>query len=333
MQGKIAVEEHFAFGGTIDGAEALHGKSAIWPALRRRLLDLHDERIAQMDKLGVELSMLSLNAPVLQAMTNTREAVELARRANDYVAEQVAKRPDRFAAFAALPMQDPDASAQELTRCVKELGFKGTLINGFTHREGNAESVVHYDLPEYWPFWEVVESLDVPFYMHPRDPVSSQQKLYAGQPWLLTAAWAFGVETSTHALRLICSGLFDKYPRLNIVLGHLGEGISFGIWRVDHATVRDPRGITIKKKPSEYFRSNFYFSTSGNFHTLSLQNLIAEVGTDRIMFAADYPYEPMDEAAEWFDNASINETDRLKIARTNALKLFKLGKNKSCCAH
>jgi 2,3-dihydroxybenzoate decarboxylase len=330
MQGKIAVEEHFAFGGTIDGAEVLHGKSAVWPALRRRLLDLHDERIAQMDKLGIEMSILSLNAPALQAMTNSREAVELARRANDYVAEQVGKRPDRFAAFAALPMQDPEASAMELTRCVKELGFKGTVINGFTHREGNAESVVHYDLSEYWPFWEVVEKLDVPFYLHPRDPVPSQQKLYSGQPWLLTAAWAFGVETSTHALRLICSGLFDRYPKLTVILGHLGEGLSFGIWRVDHATTRDPRGITIEKKPSEYLRSNFYFSTSGNFHTLSLQDLILEVGTDRIMFAADYPYEPMDEAAEWFDNASINETDRLKIARTNALKLFKLGGNKSC---
>lgn len=328
MQGKITIEEHFAFEGTIAGAEFLHGKSQFWPVLKRQLVDLHEERIEKMDKLGIEFAILSLNAPAVQAMTNKKDALELSRRANNYLAEQVAKRPDRFAAFATLPMLDPDASAKELTRCVKELGFKGALINGFSHKEGIEQSAVYYDELQYWPFWEQVEKLDVPFYLHPRDPITSQQLLYNGHPWLLTAAWAFGVETGTHALRLMCSGVFDKYPNLKIIMGHLGEGLTFSLWRVDHATRRDPRGIKALKKPSEYFRSNFYLTTSGNFHTLSLQSTLMEMGADRIMFSCDYPYEKMEQAAEWFDAASIGETDKLKIGRLNAMNLFKLGEKK-----
>jgi predicted TIM-barrel fold metal-dependent hydrolase len=333
MQGKITIEEHFAFEGTLAGAEFLHGKSQFWPILKRQLVDLHEERIEKMDKLGIEFAILSLNAPAVQAMTNKKEAVELARRANDYLAEQVAKRPDRYAGFATLPMLDPEASAREFTRCVCELGFKGALVNGFAHKEGVEQSAVYYDEPQYWPFWEQVEKLDVPFYLHPRDPITSQQHMYNGHPWLLTAAWAFGVETGTHALRLMCSGLFDKYPNLKIIIGHLGEGLTFSMWRVDHATRRDPRGIKALKKPSEYFRTNFYLSTSGNFHTLSLQSALAEIGADHMLFACDYPYEKMEQAAEWFDTASISENDRLKIGRTNALSLFKLGEKKSMGAH
>ncbi len=332
MQGKIALEEHFAFEGTIGDAEFLHGKSSIWPTLRRHLMDIQEERIAKMDKLGIEVQVLSLNAPAVQAMTNTGHAVELARRANDFLAEQIVKRPDRFAGFATLPLQDPEASTRELSRCVTELGFKGALLNGFSHEPGNPESAVHYDLPQYWDFWSVVENLGVPFYLHPRDPIPSQQLLYSRHPWLLTAAWAFGVETATHALRLICSGLFDKYPKLKILIGHLGEGLPFSMWRVDHRTGMDPRGITIKKRPSEYFRSNFWLTTSGNFHTLSLLDAILEVGADHLVFACDYPYESMEEAANWFDAADINESVRLKIGRTNAMNLLNLGQPKSARA-
>jgi 2,3-dihydroxybenzoate decarboxylase len=332
VQGKIALEEHFAFEGTLAGAEFLHGKSAFWPILRRQLLDLHEERIAKMDALGIEFAVLTLNAPTVQLMTDVKEAVDLCRRANDYLAEQIARRPDRFGGFATLPMLDADAATIELTRCVKELGFYGAIANGFSHKPNYPDSAVYYDEKQYWPFFEQVQNLDVVFYMHPRDPIPSQQLMYTGHPWLLTAAWAFGVETGTHVLRLICSGLFDRYPNLKICVGHLGEGLTFHRWRIDHCVARDPRGIEIKKKPSEYMHSNFYFTTSGNFSTLSLQNAIAEVGADRILFSVDYPYEKMEEASEWFDAAPIGKDDWLKIGRSNAVRLLKLKLETKCAA-
>ena len=323
MQGKIALEEHFAIEETLGSSQGPHGGSEIWNELRNNLLDIHDKRLARMDKLGIEIAILSLNAPVLQAMTNRKQAAELAIRANDFLAEQVAKRPDRFRGFAALAMQEPDVAAKELTRCVKELGFVGALVNGYTERD-IADSAVHYDLKEYWPFWEQVEKLDVPFYLHPRD--LSRQEIFAGHPWLVTAAWSFGMETSTHALRLMCSGLFDKYPKLKIILGHLGEGLPFSIWRADHRIEKDPRGITIKRKLNDYFRQNFWVTTSGNFHTLSLIDTMLELGSDRILFASDFPFENMEDAAEWLDSAAINEYDKLKIGRLNSIKLFGLEK-------
>lgn len=323
MKGKIALEEHFAIEETLGSSQGPHGMSDLWKALRSNLLDIHDKRIERMDKLGIEMAVLSLNAPVLQAMTNGKEAAELAIRANDFLAEQVAKRPDRFLGFAALAMQDPEIAAKEATRCVRELGFVGALVNGFTERDVPGKAY-HYDLAEYLPFWDQFAKLDVPFYLHPRD--LSRLEILDGHPWLVTAAWSFGVETSTHALRLMCSGLFDRHPKLQIILGHLGEGLPFLVWRVDHRIARDPRGITIKKTVCDYFRQNFWVTTSGAYHTFSLQDTMWEIGVDRILFASDFPFEDMEESAEWFDAASINAYDKEKIGRTNARKLFKLDK-------
>jgi len=323
MQGKIALEEHFALEETLGSSEGPHGASEAWKVLKSNLLDIQDKRLTRMDKLGIEIAVLSLNAPVLQGMADRKEAAELAIRANDFLAEQVAKRPERFRGFAALAMQEPEVAAKELTRCVKELGFVGALVNGYTERDV-PNSAFHYDLKEYWPFWEQVEKLDAPFYLHAKD--LSRQEIVAGHPWLLTASWSFGVETSTHALRLMCSGLFDKYPKLKIILGHLGEGLPFSLWRADHRIEKDPRGIPIKKKLNDYFRQNFWVTTSGNFHTLSLVDTMLEIGTDRILFASDFPFENMEEAAEWFDAAAINEYDKQKIGRLNSIKLFGLEK-------
>lgn len=323
MQGKIAIEEHFALEETLGSSQGPHGETDGWKALRRNLLDVQEERIARMDRLGIDMAVLSLNAPVLQAMPDRKQAAELAVRANDFLAEQVAKRPDRFRGFAALAMQDPEVAAREATRCVRELGFLGALVNGYTERD-TPGTAYHYDLPEFLPFWDQFAQLDVPFYLHPRD--LSRMEILAGHPWLVTAAWSFGVETSTHALRLMCSGLFDRHPNLQIILGHLGEGLPFSVWRVDHRLEKDPRGITIKKKIGDYFRQNFWITTSGNFHTMSLQDAMWEIGVDRILFAADFPFEDMEEAVTWFDAASINPYDKEKIGRTNALGLFKLDK-------
>jgi 2,3-dihydroxybenzoate decarboxylase len=276
-----------------------------------------------MDRHGIDIMILSLNAPAVQAVWDTPRAIELARQANDYLAEQVARNPKRFKALAALPMQDPDAAAREFTRCVKELGFRGALVNGFS-QIGVKDSALYYDLPQCWPFWAAVEQLDVPFYLHPRDPLFSRQQHYEGHPWLVGPTWAFAVETSIHALRLMACGLFDRYPKLQIILGHLGEAIHYNIWRADHKLAQDSRGMPAKRTLAEYLRENFYLTTSGNFRTPTLIDAMAEVGTDRILFSADYPFEDIGEAVAWFDHASISETDREKIGSRNAEALFKL---------
>jgi 2,3-dihydroxybenzoate decarboxylase len=324
VQGKIALEEHFAIQDTLQDSAGFVPDS-YWTELSARLLDIHEQRLQLMDKHGIEMMLLSLNAPAVQAIPDPQKANDIARRANDFLAEQVAKRPNRFQGLAALPMQDPDMAIRELQRCVKDFGFVGALVNGFSQvRDPN--SAVYYDLPQYWPFWGEVEKLDVPFYLHPRNPLPSMAQIYEGHPWLLGPTWAFGQETAVHALRLMASGLFDKYPRLAIVLGHMGEGLPYSMWRVDNrnAWVKVPPRYPAKKKLAEYFQANFYLTTSGNFRTQTLIDAILEVGADHILFSADWPFENIDHAADWFDAATISESDRRKIGRTNTEKLFKL---------
>ena len=179
-------------------------------------------------------------------------------------------------------------------------------------------------LPQYRPFWATVQQLDVPFYLHPRLPLATRQQAYEGHPWLAGSAWGFAVETSIHALRLMGSGLFDEYPKLKVILGHLGEGLPFSIWRVDHRISRTGASAESEVIDSQYLRENFYITTSGTFRTQALIDVIMEVGADRVLYSVDYPYEDMGEAAEWFDNAPISEPDHLKIACGNAQQLFHL---------
>jgi predicted TIM-barrel fold metal-dependent hydrolase len=324
VKGKIALEEHFAIDDTLQDSAGFVPDS-YWPELRSRILDIQDRRVQLMDEHGIEMMLLSLNAPAVQAIPDPKRAHDIAQRANDYLAEQVAKRPDRFQGLAALALQDPDLAARELHRCVKDLGFKGALVNGFS-QIGEENSAVYYDLAQYWPFWGEVEKLDVPFYLHPRNPLKSMAQIYDGHPWLLGPTWAFGQETAVHALRLMASGLFDQYPRLAIVIGHMGEGLPYSMWRVDNrnAWVKTPPRYPAKKKLGEYFQDNFYLTTSGNFRTQTLIDAILEIGADRILFSTDWPFENIDHAADWFDVTSISEADRVKIGRTNAARLFKL---------
>lgn len=324
MQGKIALEEHFAPPSTFEVPFQYFGnRLPAWPDLQRRLVDLFEQRLSDMDRSGVEMVIISLGAPAVQAILDAKEATEAARKANDFLMRQIGKRPDRFAGFAALPMQDPESAARELERCVKEFGFKGALVNGFTQLH-EKDSALYYDLPRFLPFWEVVEKLDVPFYLHPRNPIASQLRIYEGHPWLQGSAWAFGVETATHALRLMASGLFDRYPKLKIILGHLGEGLPSCIWRVEHRIRRGGERTPARRPLSEYFRSNFYLTTSGNFHDSTLLTALREVDLKMILYSVDYPFEDFDEAARWFDGAAISETERQRIGRQNALELFKL---------
>jgi predicted TIM-barrel fold metal-dependent hydrolase len=278
-----------------------------------------------MDAAGIEIMIASLNAPAIQAIPDIKRATEVTREANDVLAREIAKRPDRFVGVAALAMQDPDNAAAELERCVKDLGFRGALVNGFS-QVGSPDTAVYYDLPQYRTFWRVVERLDVPFYLHPRNPLPGSVRGYEGHDWLLGPNWAFHAETAVHALRLIGSGLFDELPRLQIILGHLGEGLPYYLWRIDNRNswMKAPHKYAARKPVADYFRANFHVTTSGHFSTPAMIDAVAELGVDRVMFSVDYPFEDMGEAAAWFDKAEIGETDRRRIGRTNAIKLFKL---------
>lgn len=324
MIGKIALEEHFAITETLhDSAE--YAPEAYWPELSNRLMDIQEGRLRQMDEHGVEMMLLSLNSPSVQGNLSPDQARDLARRANDYLAEQVGKHPSRFRGLAALPMQDPDAAGEELERCIKQLDFRGALVNGFSQLAGSA-SLLYYDLQQYRPFWHTVERLDVPFYLHPRNPLIEHATIYQDHEWLLGPTWAFGQETAVHALRLMGSGLFDECPNLKIILGHMGEGLPYSMWRVDNnnAWMESAPRHRARRKIGSYFQENFYLTTSGNFHTPTLIGAMLEVGSDRILFSTDWPFENVNHATDWFDSATISEADRAKIGRKNAIELFRL---------
>ena len=323
MKGKIALEEHWGIDATLHIPGQPVGAGPFWSAVRPRLLNFREQRLAHMDATGIELAILGLSSPALQGILNPADAVELARRANDTLAEEVARTPHRFAGFAGLPMQDPDAAARELTRCVKELGFKGAMVNCFTQRH-EADTAVYYDLPEFRPFWATVADLDVPLYLHPRLTIPSRATSYEGHRWLYSPIWDFGSETGTQALRLIGSGLFDEFPSLQLVLGHLGERIPYELWRIDNLLGSMKMQVPFKKPVSHYLRHNVHLTTSGQFNDAAFHCALAAVGAARIMFSVDYPYEEMEHAADWFDSTKLSDADRRRIGRTNAVELFKL---------
>lgn len=318
---KIALEEHFDFAETQASSYAAPGS----PEFQSKINDLGSGRIAEMDRGGVEVCIVSLVGPGIQAIPDPAKAIEIARHANNHLAENIAKNPKRLKGFAALPMQDPHAATEELTRCIKQLGFCGVLVNGFT-QTGEAGAVAFYDMPQYRDFWATIQQLDVPFYLHPRSALPAHQPAYQGHSWLTGSVWGFTAETSVHALRLMGSGLFDEYPKLKVILGHLGETLPCSIWRIDNRVSRTLGDHPKAKQPiGHYFRENFYITTSGNFRTQTLTEVMLEVGPDRILYSVDYPFEEMSVAAEWFDHAAISDGDRVKIGRKNAEQLFRLG--------
>jgi gamma-resorcylate decarboxylase len=325
MNGKIALEEHWEPTDVDVTGEHVFTKPDYFDDVERRLKEV-DERVKDMDNTGIEISILSLTQPGIEGITDTRSAIDTAKRLNDYAAEKLVSRyPDRLRMFAALPLQDPEAAAGELERAVKDLGAVGALVNGYTNI-GDENTARYLDEAPLEPFWAKVSELNVPIYLHPRIPLPNQQRIYQGYEGLLGSAWGFGAETSLHAVRMILSGLFDRHPNLNIILGHCGEALPFTLPRLDHR-LRHQRRETHgphKHPPTTYLRENFYLTTSGVFRTSTLLNTLLEVGTDRVLFSVDYPYESMYEPAPWFDAAPISENDRIKIGRTNSAKLFGL---------
>jgi 2,3-dihydroxybenzoate decarboxylase len=322
MDDKIALEEHFAIDLTIEQSR-IYAKPGVWEKLRSDLLDVEQQRLDRMEKSGTGFSILSLNAPGIQGIPDPALATDVATRANDILADFVARHPDRLGGFAALPMQDPEAAARELERCVGALGFHGFMVNGFS-QVGDPATIVYYDDPRFEDFWKVAADLGKPFYLHPRDPLPGYARAFDNVPWLGAPTWAFAMETSTHALRLLTSGLFDRHPTLQMILGHMGECIPFHIWRIDHTLKIAPRGNPAQRPVSAYLCDNVHITTSGVFHTPALQQTLLTVGSDRILFSVDYPFEIHDEAAAWFDRCEISEADRVKIGRDNARRLFGL---------
>ena len=283
--------------------------------------------VAEMDTWGIELSVVSPMSGRPQDLPDRVRAVEVSRRMNDYMANQVAQNPKRLQAFACLPLQDPQAAARELDRAIRDLGFRGAMVKGFS-QIGTEDNKVYCDAPQYWDLWGTMAELKVPMYLHPRYPARNRDDSIAGHPYFVGSGWYYGYETATHALRLMASGLFDKYPDFTVILGHLGEMLPSVMWRVDHRLLNEARrfGNTPAKLPLDhYFRNNFYVTTSGNFCSPSLANTIDWMGADRVMFSVDYPWEVVSEAALWFDNIGISYGDWMKIARQNAVRVLRLG--------
>jgi predicted TIM-barrel fold metal-dependent hydrolase len=312
----IALEEHYLDAEVkqhYTGTDAQHA-----PRVTERLDDVGQGRIAEMDAAGIDLQVLSHANPGMQKMDG-QTAVRLARGANDRLFETVRAHPDRFAAFAAIPTPDPKAAADELERAVTRLGFKGALVNGLTNG-------IFLDDKRFWPIFERAAALDVPLYMHPAIPhpavVEAYYKDYVEQyPSLLRAAWGFTVETATQGVRLVLSGVFDAYPNLKIIIGHLGEGLPFLLWRINMGFERDRHSA---RSFRDVFCEHFYVTTSGFFSDPALLHCMMEIGIDHIMFSVDYPFVDNAPGAEWTQTLPLSPEDKEKLLNGNARRLLKL---------
>jgi predicted TIM-barrel fold metal-dependent hydrolase len=289
-------------------------------AIQAKLDDVGDQRLADMDAGGIDVQVLSHGAPGTEQL-EPKQAIRLAREANDYLADAIAVHPDRFAAFATLPTAAPGAAADELERATGKLGFKGALING--HVQGK-----FLDAPEFWPIFERAEGLGVPIYVHPTVPPPAVREAYYGgltpqfAQALSMAGWGWHVDTGLHGLRLIAGGVLDEYPTLQIIIGHMGEALPFFLARSSRV-LQQQAGLS--RPLEEYMASNFHFTTSGMFSYPPLLLLLEVIGADRVMFSVDYPYSSNSEGRDFVMSAPISDGDREKIAHGNAERLLGLG--------
>ncbi|MCO6381278.1 amidohydrolase family protein [Oceanicola sp. 502str15] len=317
MTPKITFEEHFMAPGFEKHSAAFLKLIPKVQAerLMQRLGDFDGERIELMDRGGIVRTVLSLTGPGAQGEP-AETAVEAARQANDFLAAKVAMRPERLSGLASLPMHDPEAAVAELQRAVKELGFLGCLVNGHTHG-------TYYDAPEYDLFWAELERLGVPFYLHPTNAYATPYVL-EGMPVLHGATWGWGVETGSHALRLLFAGVFDRFPGVKIVLGHMGEALPFLRWRYDSRFGAYPMGVELALPPSQYFTRNIVITTSGVCSHPSLMGALGEMGAEGVMFSVDYPYEDTEAAVEFIETAPLDEATRRLVCHDTAAALMGL---------
>ncbi len=311
----IALEEHYW-----DAELASHfkGGEANNARLRTRLESLGQARLDAMNEAGIDFQVLSHGAPATQRLDGPM-AVQLARDVNDRLYEAVQRHPDRFSAFGVLPTSDPVAAGDELERAVTRLGFKGAMVHGLANG-------VFFDDRRFWPIYERAQKLDVPLYIHPAIPhpavIEAYYRDYVKEfPSILNAGWGFTVETATQAIRIVLSGVLDAYPGVKLILGHLGEGLPFSLWRIDQAMSREGN----RKTPfRETFREHFWITTSGNFSTPALLCTLMEMGADRILFSVDWPYVENGPGVDWVRNLPLSTEDRDKIMHGNARRLLHL---------
>jgi len=313
---KIALEEHFLSPGFEDYWKTTTGEidREIYRQAVVRLAEFGEQRLAVMDRGGIARAVLAIAGPGVQIERDTATAIRRARESNDFLAREVQKRPDRYSGFAHLAMQDAKAAADELERAIRQLGFVGAMINGHTNGR-------YLDHPSLHPFWERAEALGAVIYLHPADPPAAMPVL-EGTYGLKRATWEWGVETGSHALRLVFGGHFDRFPRATLALGHLGETMPYLLWRFDSRAKF--YGVKLARRPSDYIRDNIVMTISGMFSPEPLACAIAAVGHGRIMFATDYPFEPPDEASAFIDRAPLAETVRADICFNNAARLLRL---------
>jgi predicted TIM-barrel fold metal-dependent hydrolase len=311
----IAIEEHYwddELVKTYSGPEAVRAAE-----LSDRLRDFEGIRLKEMDGAGIDMQVLSHGAPSAQKLA-ADIAVPLTRRVNDRLHALVTRRPDRFAAFAALPTAIPEAAADEFERTAK-LGFKGAMLHGLA--DG-----VFLDDKRFWPIYARAEKLDLPIYLHPSQPHPDVIKTYYQDyvkdfPMLPRATWGYTVETATLAIRLVLSGVFEQHPKLKIILGHLGETLPFLVWRIDHTLARPgQKSVSFR----DVFCNNFYVTTSGNFSNPALLCCVMEMGIDRILFAVDWPFVMNPPATRWMEGAPLCDEDKAKILSGNAKRLLKM---------
>lgn len=314
---KIALEEHFTTPELAKYVARPTQSDSIFADIEKRLADFDQLRLETMDKAGIDMAVLSVTTPGVQSEPDAKLAVGLARSANDLLAREVQKRPRRYAGFAHVAMQDAGAAADELQRAIKDLGFKGALINGQTGG--------HYlDEDRYLPFWERVQELDVPVYLHPGGLVD-HPAMFANRPELNGPTWAWTVETATHALRLVFGGTFKRFPKLKVILGHMGETLPFLLWRFDsRAQLQVGREIAPGSRPSDIIKRNIVITTAGVCAPGPLVEAIGALGEDSVMFSVDYPYEDTQVAADFIDSAPISEALRAKVCHGNAERLLRL---------
>ena len=289
-------------------------------ALARRIQTLGDERLADMDASGIAMQLVFLTAPGVQVF-DASTAVALARDVNDELIQHVRDHPDRYAALATIAPQDPAAAVKEMQRAIG-MGFKGVVINSHTQGE-------YLDEAKYWPIFEAAQALDVPVYIHPNTPPASMIQPFLARG-LDGAIYGFAVETGLHLLRLVVGGVFDRFPKLKIAVGHLGEGLPFWLFRLDfmHRSMviseRYPGAKPLQKKPSDYLRENVWVTTSGMQWAPAIRFCQEVLGFERVLYAMDYPYQFVPEEVKVTDELPITEAQRRMLYETNVSRLFKL---------
>lgn len=286
--------------------------------LLSRLLSLDATRISEMDANGVDMHVLSLAIPGVQ-MFETDKAVALARLSNDRLSEAMRSHPKRFAGLATFAPQDTRAAVLEMERAINTLKLNGFLVNSHTEN-------VYLDASRCWPILEAAEALGAPLYLHPRAPSDGMAAPFRDYS-MDGAIWGYAVEASTHALRLMLSGVLDRFPRLRIVLGHMGEALPFWLSRLDLVAAPGSRpALKNKLKPSEYIQRNFAITTSGVQDPQALRFCIDKIGLDRIMWAIDYPFQPTATAVKFIESATLSDQERAQVAFQNAERIFRIPK-------